>query len=597
MMSIPKAAGIETEYGIIVLGDTTHSPFMAAQLLLNAYQSIGGPAIPMGMYYNTPAGSAQATAEKAAADTHGDSSLDGGEDLEDLEIDDVDEFEEVEEIDEGKETAPQSAPTQAVVYGLGSLMLANGARFYIDHTHPEYCTPETLSPRRVVAADKAGEHIVARCMEAANQSGALPAGQQLLIYKNNSDQKGNSYGCHENYLLDVDLFEDLLRRRSHLIYRYLLPFQISRVVICGAGKVGYENHTQPAAYQLSQRADFFEMLTGLQTTYRRPLFNLRDESHAENNTFRRLHVILGDANMSEIATYLKVGPMQLVLHMIEDGFIRDDLTLAEPIQAFRQVSRDLTFRQPLELENGAMMTAVEIQECYLTLVERYLEDHDGTDEQWAVWEQWAGVIDALQQDDLAYLSTRLDWAIKKTVLDRYLNAQQVSWDAVAAWQPIIDTVVRASAGDDLGRAMAQHAGLSPDDYAQQREVFFGLRRLDLEYHDVRYTGPNAGLFYRLQERGVIERLLTDAEIDAMIQAPPPDTRAWLRGKSVEKFAAHVVGIDWSYIKLKHPDPHANLVYRLELPDPLIGTEADLGRIWDRLRTPEDMFNYFSRNGG
>ncbi|MBN2306169.1 MAG: proteasome accessory factor PafA2 family protein [Anaerolineae bacterium] len=603
-MSIPKAAGIETEYGIIILGDPHFSPFLVSQQVLNTYQQTGSPAIPTGMYYNTQTGSAQETAEQAAQDVHGDSSLAASSNDEDK--DDPEYVDAAEPANESAnasstatttgangsgETAGTGTTTQVLHYGLGSLMLANGARFYIDHAHPEYCTPETLSPRRVVAADKAGERIVARCMSAANRNGSLPDGQQILIYKNNSDQKGNSYGCHENYLLSVDLFEDLLRRRSHLIYRYLLPFQVSRVVICGAGKVGYENKTEAATFQLSQRADFFEMLTGHQTTYRRPLFNLRDEPHAETNTYRRLHVILGDANMSEISTYLKVGTTQLVLHMIEDGFIKADLTLADPVAAFQQVSRDLTLQDPLELENGSLMTAAEIQRVYLELAEQYLNEHDGTEEQWHLWDLWADVIDALQENDEDFLSTRLDWAIKKSVLDRYLDTQNVTWETVAAWQPLIETIVAAEVShpepDALGQALARHVGLSWADYAQQREVFFTLRRLDLEYHDIR---QDAGLFYRLQGRGLVERLLTDDEIAAMLSQPPPDTRAWLRGKMIEKFAPHVTGADWSYLRLRDPD--ANQVYRLEFPNPLVGTERDLGRVWDRLRTPGELFAYF-----
>jgi Pup amidohydrolase len=571
-MSIPKAAGIETEYGIIVRGDPASNPFWASQLVLSAHPSGGVTAIPTSMYYHGVYGSAQATVEAAATDIYGDSSLAYAPAV-------------------GSAAASKA---QVIQYGLGSLMLANGARFYIDHAHPEYCTPETLSPRRVVAADKAGERIVARCTAAANQGGMLPPGQQVLLYKNNSDQKGNSYGCHENYLLSVDLFENLLRRRTHLIFRYLLPFQISRVVLCGAGKVGYENRTAPATFQLAQRADFFEMLTGIQTTHRRPLFNQRDESHAAKNTFRRLHVILGDANLSEIATYLKIGTLQLVLHMIEDGFLAADLTLADPVGAFRQVSRDLTFREPLRLENGALMTALDIQETYLALAEQYLDERGGTDEQWHVWETWAAVLDALAAGDRDFLATRLDWAIKKNVLDRYLVTQNTTWETVAAWQPVIEAILAAPPAEEaaLVRMLAAGAGLSPDDYAQQREIYFGLRRLDLEYHDIRADGDEAGLFYRLQARGLVERLLDDAEIEAMITQPPPDTRAWLRGKTVEKFAADIVGADWSYIKLRHPDPAANLVYRLELPNPLVGTEAELAGVWDGLHTPEDLMAIF-----
>lgn len=592
-MTVAKAVGIETEYGLMVWGVDVFSPFTAAQMVLNSYKSVGGPSIPMGMYYNVQTGDIQ-------------------EDFDDEEYEAWDELEALEELErlvekpkkkhksykKAKKDGHASAQTaqnggqSVVLYGLGSLMLANGSRFYIDHAHPEYCTAESLSPRTVVAADKAGERIVSRCAAAVNRSGILPAGQQVLIYKNNSDYKGNSYGCHENYLLGVDLFEDLLRRRSHIIYRYLLPFLISRVVICGAGKVGYENRTPPALFQLTQRADFFETLTGIQTTYQRPLFNTRDEAHSNQNTYRRLHVILGDANLSEVSTYLKVGITQIMLHMLEAGYIKTDLTLENPVEAFRQVSRDLTFKKPLKLESGEQMTAVQLQAFYLDLAEKYLDEHDGTDEQWEVWDKWADVVEALENDDLAPLSRQLDWAIKKNVLERYLAGQQSTWEAAERWQPVIETIL--ALGDDLtiGEAMAREAGLDWADYAKQREIYFNLRRLDLEYHDIRSDGDDAGLFYRLQNAGHVDRIVTDSDIERMIHTPPTDTRAWLRGKIVERFSRYIVGADWSYIQLQVPDRTPGQVYRLEFPNPLIGTEQEMSALWEHFRTPAQMFAYF-----
>lgn len=551
-MSIPKAAGIETEYGIMVWGVSEFSPFQASQLVLNAYQQLAvGPAIPMGVYYNTQTG-------------------------------DI-----TEEPDE-----KQDAKSETVVhYGLGSLMLANGARYYIDHAHPEYCTPETLTPRGVVCADKAGERIVAGCIAALNSSGTLPDGQQVLIYKNNSDQKGNSYGCHENYLLSMDLFEDLLRRRSHIIYRYLLPFLVSRTIITGAGKVGYENYSDPASFQLSQRADFFEMLTGLQTTYQRPLFNLRDEAHSARHTFRRLHVILGDANMAEISTYLKIGITQLVLHMIEDEFIRTDLTLADPVEAFQQIARDLTFKQPLQLENGSTMTVTELQTVYLDHAERYLNEHEGTEEQWDIWERWAEIIEILESGNWQALATSLDWAIKRNVLDRYLAGQQTDWATVERWQLVIELAL-APGGETAAQRIAEKMGLNWADYTQQREIYFTLRRLDLEYHDIRHQGTPVGLFYRLQSAGHVERLLTEDEVTTAMSQPPVDTRAWLRGKIVERFARQIVGADWSYLKLQHATPPPATIYQLEFPNPLVGTAAELAADWDQLTTPEQLFAYF-----
>jgi hypothetical protein len=286
----------------------------------------------------------------------------------------------------------------------------------------------------------------------------------------------------------------------------------------------------------------------------------------------------------------------LVLHMIEDGFIRADLTLARPIEAFQQVSRDLTFRQPLQLENGRQMTAVEIQEVYLTLAEQYLDQIGGSDEQWEVLERWADTLEILQSDNLQPLTTRLDWAIKKNVLDRYLATQGATWEEVDRWQPVIDLAVRAgsdgSGEKGLVRSLARHFDVDPVDYDRQREIYFSLRRLDLEYHDIRATGAETGLFYQMQARGLVERIVTEADIDRLIFTPPIDTRAWLRGKTVERFAAHIVGADWGYIKIQPPGAVADLTYRLEFPNPLVGTESDLSDVWDQLQTPEKMFAYF-----
>lgn len=574
-MSIGKAVGLETEYGITVRGAAAANPFRASQLVLNAYQTIGGPAVPTGVVTEVQ--------KSSAYSPMGYSTAYSPYALED---------DPIEGTYEEQVSTVQGVGVGAYVSGPGSLMLANGARFYIDHAHPEYCTPEALAPRRIVAADKAGERIVERCMNAANGNGTLPEGQQILIYRNNSDQKGNSYGCHENYLLSTDLYEDLVLRRSHLIYRYLLPFLITRVVFTGAGKVGSENKTGPATFQLSQRADFFEMLMGLQTTYRRPLFNTRDEPHSDRQAYRRLHVILGDANMSEIATFLKVGTTQLVLHMIEDGFIRTDLTLADPLAAFRQVSRDLTFKRALPLEDGRQMAAVEVQEAYLNRAEAYLNAVGGTQEQWEVWHTWAEVIDALQSADRQPLTRMLDWAIKLQVLDRYLLSQQTTWDEVERWQPVIDLAVYADQSAGAMQGVARDLGLAPADYDRQREVYFTLRRLDLEYHDIRSQGPEMGLFYRLQAGQHVRRLLDDALIERHVKEPPPDTRAWLRGKIVERFAPHIVEVDWSYVRLRYASAATALVYQLEFPDPLYGTERDLAGIWGRFSTPEQMFGYF-----
>ena len=212
-------------------------------------------------------------------------------------------------------------------------VLTNGARYYVDHAHPEYSTPECSDPLQAVLFDKAGERILARSMDAARR--LLPAGQEIVVYKNNSDGKGNSYGCHENYLVDRNV-------PFAMLVRNLMPWFVTRQVFTGAGKVGAENGADAVDYQISQRADFFEEEVGLETTLKRPIVNTRDEPHADPQKYRRLHVIVGDANLCEVATFLKVGTTAIVLAMIEDGFIDKDLSIASPVPSMRTVSHDPT---------------------------------------------------------------------------------------------------------------------------------------------------------------------------------------------------------------------------------------------------------------
>lgn len=577
-MNIPKVAGIETEYAIMIVGAEESDPFLASRLILNAYRQGNEPAVPC-LPYNLARNSTVVLDEDFASGENAETDLPRNE----------------EGANRKKSSSLQWERSlyyaeRTLVNNMTDMMLANGARFYIDHGHPEYSTPECLSPRLLVAADKAGERIIAACQHRLNVASILPPGQTIRVYKNNSDYKNNSYGCHENYLLSARLFDNLLHHKMHQVFRYLLPFFISRTVLCGSGKVGSANGTAPIGFQLSQRADFFEELIGLQTTHERPLFNTRNEPHADPTRFGRLHVIIGDANMSEFSCYLKIGMMQLVLQMLEDDFIREDLTLADPIHAFRTVSRDLTFQEPLLLEDGREMTVVDIQKVYLELAGRYLEERDGSEEMWKVLGAWENALSMLP-DDWEKLATRLDWAVKRRLLERYLNAQGVSWEEVTAWQSIFEVLDPA----DKAKESVQKAGLSWEDYEKQRAIYFALRRLDLEYHDIRYDASygEAGLFYRLQRRGAIERLVADEEIEERIKLPPPDTRAWLRGKCIAKFPYNLVSADWSglhfHLSTQFADRAAQIF--LDLPDPLMDTGIELAGVWHQFETLGDIIGH------
>lgn len=233
-------------------------------------------------------------------------------------------------------------------------LLANGGRLYVDGAHPEYSTPECLTPMEIVAHERAGESIMAKSLRAlAGTRGS----DSFVVYKNNSDGKGNSYGYHENYLVSRAVSFDVLAKA-------LVPFFITRPIYAGAGKVGAENQTAPCEYQISQRADFFETLMDLNTMVKRPIINTRDEPHSDPGKYRRLHVIVGDANMAELSTYLKVGTLGLVLDMIEAGWPIPGFELENPIRAIREVSRDLEVKQTLKLADGRPTTALHIQRAY-----------------------------------------------------------------------------------------------------------------------------------------------------------------------------------------------------------------------------------------
>src|SRR3984893_10112644 len=307
--------------------------------------------------------------------------------------------------------AREGAAPPEIETHLVNTVLTNGARYYVDHAHPEYSTPECADALELVCADKAGERILARSMQAARR--LLGAGQEIVVYKNNTDGKGNSYGTHENYLVDRSVpFATLVRQ--------LLPWFVTRQVFTGAGKVGGENGTGHTGYQLSQRADFFEEEVGLETTLKRPIVNTRDEPHCDAQKYRRLHVIVGDANLCEVATFLKVGATAIVLSMIEDDWFAKaadrDLTLALPVQAMRRVSYDLGLTRPIELADGRLMTALELQWEHLDLARKYAEDRGlesvgGEEIGRAILRRWERVLSGLESDPMS-LADQVDWVAK-----------------------------------------------------------------------------------------------------------------------------------------------------------------------------------------
>jgi Pup amidohydrolase len=415
--------------------------------------------------------------------------------------------------------------------------LTNGARYYVDHAHPEYATPECRSARDVVACDKAGECIIERSRQRANA--ALNGMHEIRVYKNNSDHKGNSYGCHENYTVDAHTYQTLFRETG---LRELIPFLVSRQIICGAGKVGRENSSGGCdGYQLSQRADFCETVFNIKTMSGRPLLNTRDEPHADRRRFRRLHIILGDANMSEVSSYLKVGTTQLVLRMIEDRAITRAVPLDAPVQAVHEISLDSTCRAKVKLRDGRMLDAIEIQSEYLEMAQAYNATHRLNAEERDILYLWERTLRLLREDPM-HLRCELDWVIKKWLLEQQISRHGLDWTAPR------------------------------------------LRQLDIQYH---CTEPDKSLFYLLQSSGQVERLLDDAAIEHFVRYPTDDTRAYTRAMCLEKYGEAIWAVNWEHVTFRLPDRLARpgSEGKVLLLNPLRGTKADNQALFAQADTP------------
>ncbi|MBT8164427.1 MAG: proteasome accessory factor PafA2 [Acidimicrobiia bacterium] len=407
--------------------------------------------------------------------------------------------------------------------GLVNVVLGNGARFYVDHAHPEYSAPEAYDPLEATLYDKAGEVVLARAATEARS--LLEEGQSLVIHKNNSDGKGNSYGSHENFLLNREMpFSDIVD--------YFTTFLVTRQVFTGSGKLGSENGRQSVPFQLTQRADFFEEEVGLETTLKRPIINTRDEPHGDPKKYRRLHVIIGDATMSEVQTFIKLGSAALILMAIEEGVIPDTLRLAKPVDATWQVSHDLDMNRPLELAEGGTATALELQGRYLEWAKKYAENADLPEPYEQVLREWEAVLADLERDPLS-TADRLDWAAKYRLLLDYQERDELKWDDAK------------------------------------------LRLLALQYHDV---DPAKGLFYKLQEAGRIRRLFTEAEIEHAVNEPPARTRAYFRGKSVRKYGDSLVAANWDSLVF---DAGEETLKRVPMMEPLRGTKELVSGLLDR----------------
>ncbi|MDQ2882121.1 MAG: Pup--protein ligase [Actinomycetota bacterium] len=389
---------------------------------------------------------------------------------------------------------------RVVSWGRSSnVFLRNGSRLYLDvGSHPEYATAECDDLAQLVTHDKAGERILEDLLvDAERRLADEGIGGDIFLFKNNTDSAGNSYGCHENYL--VGRAGEFSR-----IADVLLPFLVTRQLICGAGKV--LQTPRGAVYCLSQRAEHIWEGVSSATTRSRPIINTRDEPHADAERYRRLHVIVGDSNMSEVTTLLKVGTANLVLEMIEEGVAFRDFTLDNPIRAIREISHDLTGRRGVRLAGGREASALDIQREYYARAADHVAQR-GTDPLTdRVMELWDRTLNAVEQQDLALIDREIDWAIKHRLIERY----------------------RAKHRMDLSNAR--------------------IAQLDLAYHDIR---RGRGLFDLLQRKALVDRVTDDGEIEAAKDTPPATTRAKLRGDFIA--AAQAAGrdftVDWVHLKL------------------------------------------------
>ncbi len=493
-MALPKVCGIETEYGIVVRGGD-NNPVSASSMLINAY----------------------------VAATNRDRGRIGWD------------FENEQPTNDARGFELDASLAPEVETMLVNAVLTNGARYYVDHAHPEISTPEVTTAREALVWDRAAEEIVRASMEHVRSM--LPDGGEIIVHKNNSDGKGNSYGCHENYLLARET--PFGRMASQITAHF-----VTRQIFCGAGKVGCELPGRPddhVAYQLSQRADFFEEEIGLETTLKRPIVNTRDEPHADAQKYRRLHVIVGDANMSEVATYLKVGTTAIVLAMIEDDELGDEWLLGNPVAAIRQVSHDPTLRQTIMLRDGNRATALEIQWGLLERARKYEQSHGldcvgngiGAD----VLAKWETVLAGLESDPNT-VANWVDWVAKQRLVDGY------------------------AARHDIEPGSPR------------------LKAIDLQYHDLR---PERCLALRAG----LDTMVSPDEVTRAMTEPPSTTRAYFRGRCLQKFPDDVVAANWDSLVF---DIGRDPLRRVPMMEPLRGTADHVGTLIDQSETARELLD-------
>lgn len=410
--------------------------------------------------------------------------------------------------------------------GAANVITNSGARFYVDHAHPEYSSPETTTAYNAVVWDQAGDRVM---HQAAVASGQVEGQPELKIYKNNVDGKGASYGSHENYLFPRKVDIDKVQQA-------LIPHFVTRQIYTGAGRVGLGMEGQDAGFQISQRADYIETEVSLETTLNRGIINTRDEPHAHSDRWRRLHVIIGDANLSEFSNYLKFGTTALLLAAVQQGADFSDLALLDPVTAVRTISRDVNCTEKIAFYGNTSSTAIEVQREIRTRVHAALTDSGwmskhGTADDERVLALWGEILEDLATDPLS-TADRLDWSAKLSLLNAY-RARGLEWT-------------------DPRMAL-----------------------VDIQYSDI---DPQRGLYHALVRKGRMKTLVRPEEVDAAAEQPPRDTRAWLRGRLVSTYSDKVLAANWDSIVIDTPWDGKQGA-RIHLDEPRDFTAATIGSLF------------------
>ncbi|WP_281497245.1 depupylase/deamidase Dop [Ornithinimicrobium sp. F0845] len=503
-MGVRRVMGTETEYGITRPGDPRANPVALSGLVVRAYATSAGPrrALPTGSGWDY-------ADETPLRDARG--------------------FEVARALADISQLTDVDDPATA------NSVLSNGARLYVDHAHPEYSSPEVLTPRDVVRWDRAGDEVMLTAAAALAEKG-----DPVRLYKNNVDGKGASYGTHENYLVPREV-------PFLTIAAGLLPFFVARQVLVGAGRVGLGQFSEQPGFQISQRADYMEAEIGLETTLKRPIVNTRDEPHAFGEKYRRLHVIVGDATLCDVATLLKVGTTSLVLGLIEAGRA-PSLELADPVAAIRAISHDPGLTRRVELVDGRELTALEILAVYREAVEEHL-GADVDDDTREVLGHWDAVAADLGEDPMRCVG-RVDWVTKLALLDGYRRRDGLEW------------------GDPR------------------------LSAIDIQWSDLE---PSRGLAARMRASGRLETLVSDEEVRAAMVEPPEETRAWFRGQCVSRFAGQVRAASWDSVVFE-PAAGGRELRRVQLPEPLRGSREDIESLLDAVTGVDDLLAHLVSRG-